>query len=486
MALFAEFCGGAYQGRSPTIDAEVCLNLFLDTTKSAGDAKRATLLGTPGLRPLFTAPTTGCRGIFDQDDRTWAVIGPTLYEIVAGALVSRGTMVSDGDPVCWASNGRGGEQLLIVSAGLVYLLNFVTNILSGPAQLPLSNPVLKCAFLDQYFLLLEADTNRVWFSTPQDGAQWDALDFFARNDTSDNLIGMIVLRDRLWVLGSATTSIYYDAGDPLNPFQPYPGSLMNVGAVSPYAITVVGDLLLWLAQDAQGRAYMVTASSSSPAHVSTTAIEFTLSTYATITDAEVLAYTQEGHTHVCWTFPSSGDTWAYDVMEGQWHARESSDPITAQRTRWRARGVASTTTYGILVGDYATGTLYALDLDTFTDNGALIRRVRRAPYLSGENQWLFLESVELGLQAGVGTSTGVESVDPHLVLNISRDSAHTWVSAGTARAGRIGEYLTRAIWRRCGRARADRLVLEIVQTDPVRAVWGPGLWLQATAGTGAL
>jgi len=43
--------------------------------------------------------------------------------------------------------------------------------------------------------------------------------------------------------------------------------------------------------------------------------------------------------------------------------------------------------------------------------------------------------------------------------------------------------LTRAIWRRLGRARADQLVLEVSQTDAVRAVWGPGLWLRITQGS---
>jgi hypothetical protein len=85
---------------------------------------------------------------------------------------------------------------------------------------------------------------------------------------------------------------------------------------------------------------------------------------------------------------------------------------------------------------------------------------------------------------GAGLVLGQGS-DPQATLEISRDSAHTFVNAGNAPLGKLGEYQDRAIWRRLGRARADRLVIRVTQTDPVPCAW-TGAWLRTTNGTGEL
>lgn len=54
------------------------------------------------------------------------------------------------------------------------------------------------------------------------------------------------------------------------------------------------------------------------------------------------------------------------------------------------------------VGDYANGNLYALDLDTFTDNGALIERERAWSVIESENRWIRHNRLELICEMGVG------------------------------------------------------------------------------------
>lgn len=80
----------------------------------------------------------------------------------------------------------------------------------------------------------------------------------------------------------------------------------------------------------------------------------------------------------------------------------------------------------------------------------------------------------------------MSATNPTVTLEISRNSGMEWVSAGEASLGSTGEYNTRAIWRRLGRTRADRLVLRVTMTDDAPCVWGPGLWLRATNGSGEL
>src|SRR5437762_4647083 len=140
MPLWPAFIGNTYQSRSPTLSAESCMNLMPISIESATNAKKAMLLGTPGLKPFLSVATSQCRGMFSEDGRTWTVIGPTLYELnlTAKTATSRGTIPNDGNPVSFARNGRGGEVLAIVGDGAPYLLALDTNTFSGP--LSTANP----------------------------------------------------------------------------------------------------------------------------------------------------------------------------------------------------------------------------------------------------------------------------------------------------------------------------------------------------------
>lgn len=477
--------------RSATLDAEALVNLFPETIESTANAKKSVLYGTPGLLKLTTVTDTISRGMFAQNGRQFWVVGPTLYEITfsgsgptfAAAALSRGTVVTDGLPVFMASNGRGGNQLAIVSAGLLYIYNLLTNALSASVTLPLTNAAGPILFLNGYFLLVEVGTLKVWFSELEDGTLWNGLDFFTRSNTSDNVIGIIAIHDQIKVFGSQTSEFYYNAGEADNPFLPYPGTITMDGAVAATGIAILGEAIVWVSKNERSVVRAMMSGVGEARVITTPAVEFAWASYSTVSDVEILVYEQEGHAFAVFTFPTADVTWAYDVREQQWHQRAGWDNTAQLFHRWRARGCCAPGSQATLVGDALTGDLYLLSLDQFNDNCTLIKRLRRAPYLSAENQWLFLDQVELGLQAGVGTAA---VPNPQISLRLSRDFGTTYTAPQATSMGASGAPLTRAIWRHLGRVRADRLVLEISMTDPVRVVFGPGLFLRATPGTGQL
>ncbi len=490
MPLWPQFCAGAYTMRSANIDTEACINLFPETVESKANAKKSVLYGTPGLTRLTTVTDTICRGMFSHDGRTFAVMGSSLYELtlsgsqstlvaIATLRGSSGALGTDGLPCFFATNGKGGNQLAIVSAGKLYIFTLTTNTLSVAVTLPLTNAAGPVLFLNGYFLLIEVNSLKLWFSELEDGTKWDALDFAARSNTSDNVVGMVALHDQIKVFGSKTSEIFYNAGEADNPFLPYPGSIAMDGALAATGICVLGESMIWVAKNEWDVLRAMRAGTGEATVISTPAVEFAWASYGTVTDVEVLPYEQEGHPFVNFTFPTADVTWTYDLREAQWHQRDSRDAAGVFH-RWRARGTCAPGNQTTLVGDYQTGDVYALSLDRFDENCTKIRRLRRAPYLGAENQWLFLDQVELGLQAGVGTTL---TPAPNVNLRVSRDFGNTYNALVAAGMGASGQPLTRAIWRRLGRARADQLVLEVSQTDAVRAVWGPGLWLRITQGS---
>ena len=487
MALWQEFCGGFYQALSPVIGADTAINLYTETREVPGSPKQVTMYGTPGLIGRLTFPTTGMRGQFSQDGQNWAVVGTALYEYYTASwtYVWRGFIPNDGKPVSFASNGAGGDQLGVCGGGQINVLDLTTNVVTT-AVLPFSNPVT-ITFIDGYLLANELNTPIVWFSALEDMLTWDALDFFTRSNTSDNIVAVGVSRDRVWAWGTKTTTLFYDSGDVDTPFLPYPGTTFQVGLASPWLVAGFSDQWFWVGQSAKGQRTVVTASEPNAQPISTPPIALFLGNCTTLDDAWTVLYEQDEHLFFAITCPSSPEsvqTYCYDVRESLWHARADWDAVAGDWLKWRVAGSAAIDGL-IVVGDADSGTLYELDLETYDNDGDLLVAERTAPYLSAENQAFFVDQCQIGTQAGVGLSSGQGS-DPVATLEISRNGARTWVSAGTAPLGMQGQYETRTKWGRLGRFVAGLAVFRVRISDPVKRVIGPGAWLRITPGTGQL
>ena len=485
MPPFTAFCGGSNVERSVAIDAELSVNMFRSTVEADGNAKRAYQLGTPGLRPLGTVATSGNRGVFTQDGRTWTVVGDTLYELTFGPYTqtSRGTIPNNGFPVSFASNGDGGQQLAIVGGGQLKILNLLTNVLSAAIVLPLTKAPVMIGFLDGYFILSEQNSLITYFSAIENGSSWDALDFFTRSTASDHVVAMVCANNRVWIFGSETSEAYEDVGDADNPFQPIKGSLFQIGCTAPWSVSIGVNTLRWLGQSSRSSATVYRLDGYAGTRISTHAIEVQLSAASTLTDVEGFTYEQDGHLFYALTCPSlgvAGDTLVVDETERAWHHRRRWNATLGREEAWRVRGHALVGQLHV-VGSRDSGAIWALDLETYDNDGEILRARRRAPYLGAENAWAILDAFELGTEPGVGLNTG-QGIDPQVELLVSKDFAKTWFSAGTASLGPMGHYDDRTFWTRLGLIRVDRLALEVVITDPVKRVIGPGAWLRFTPG----
>ena len=120
-----------------------------------------------------------------------------------------------------------------------------------------------------------------------------------------------------------------------------------------------------------------------------------------------------------------------------------------------------------LVGDYENGKVYSIENAVYTENGAPIRRLRRAVHLVTDLQRQYFEEFQIQFQPGVGLVTG-QGDDPQAMLRWSNDGGSTWSSEHWTSIGKIGRYTNRAIWRRLGFSR-DR-IFEVSISDPVKAV----------------
>lgn len=179
--------------------------------------------------------------------------------------------------------------------------------------------------------------------------------------------------------------------------------------------------------------------------------------------ATAYAYQQAGHTF--FVVNTNEATWVFDAATQEWHQRAYLNHKTGQLERHRA----NTHCYfngRHIVGDYENGNLYVLDLDTRTDKGVPIKRVRSTveEYDANEYGRIFYQTLELQFQAGVGTVSGSGS-DPKIAMRYSNDGGHTWSSERTGTMGKIGQFYARCKWEQLGSGR--HRVWEISTVDPV-------------------
>jgi hypothetical protein len=469
MPPFATFIGPTYQGASRIAGNERCVGFYLEKNETPGAVYPWTLQPTPGLVSRATTAEGPGRGAWSMDGRSLLVQGHALYELsTAWAATNRGAIARDDNPAQLASNGDGGDEVAIASAGEVKIFNLATNVLSAAIVGLTGHQV---GYLDSRFLALNLNDSTWRISDRYDGTTWDPTQEEIRSTAPDRWKALCVAGKYIFLPGSETTDIYYDAGLSPFPFAPIDGALLPVGIAASWSIAVLLGNPAWLTQSGQGQRSVVWAQGTGmPRRISTHAMEFALNGYASVSDARGDVFELEGHAFYKLTFPSAGATWLFDAASGQWTEWPYWNSVTGQEEAHLTAAHCFFNGFHV-VTSRSNGDIYTLGTSTYTDNGATIRRVRRVPIpkLSDDALWIFLSEIELHMDAGIGlqVAAGTAGYDPQVALRISRDGGNTWGTEISVSAGKIGEYLTRVIFNRLGRYRDGLGVVEFIFTDPV-------------------
>ena len=328
-----------------------------------------------------------------------------------------------------------------------------------------------------------------------------------KDGAPDNLVALIVDHREVYLMGEASSEVWNDVGAVPFPFQRIPGTSTQHGIAAPNSLARVGNSFAYVSRNNRGQAEIMQMSGYIPQRISTHAVENTLVNQV-INDAISWTYQIEGHEVYVVTFPSigiNGLTWAYDATTNMWHKWMYWTTIY-ERHRGNCCAVFQNM---VLVGDYSNGKIYQLDKKNFTDDGNIIRRLRRAPHLVSDLQRQYFEELQIQFQPGVGTTglwinnaiyTSNQNIltispdqrfsigpletiiigfdaqqnlvdttnNPQAMLRWSNDGGSTWSNEHWVSIGALGKFKNRAIWRRLGYAR-DR-VFEVVVSDPVNAV----------------
>lgn len=470
--------GSSYQARSINAANARMVNIFPEIVPEAGK-EPAFLQRAPGLRLLQTVGVGPIRGLHAYGGAAYAVSGPALYKIDGSYNVTLIGAISGSGPVSMADNGT---QMFVAANPAGYIYNNSTL-----AFAPISDPdfagAVQVGYLDGFFVFIEPNSQMFWITSLLDGTSIDPLDFASAEGSPDNLVGMIVDHRELWLFGTNSTEVWYNAGLEDFPFTRIQGAFNELGMAATFSVAKMDNQIYWLGADDRGDGIVFRASGYIGQRVSTHAVEWQIQGYGDISDAIGYTYQQDGHSFYVLLFPSANATWVFDVSTGAWHERAGWNTDLGIFTRHRSNcqmffgGVN-------IVGDYANGDIYAFDLTDYSDNGDIqkwLRSWRALPTGANNLNRTAQHSLQLDCQTGVGLNAG-QGADPQVVLRWSDDGGHTWSNEHNRSMGKIGEFGHRTIWRRLGMTTKIRdRVYELSGTDPVPVyIMGAELLLSPT------
>jgi hypothetical protein len=467
------FVGPSYTTAS-AVAHEECINFFAETLEAtsavaadkqyggAGASGLRSYFGTPGLSVFATLPESPVRGGETLNGRVFHVAGTKLCETLSnGTFTVRGTIANDGQPV---SIAKSNIELLIVSASKAYCYTLATNVLVEVTS-SLAGVPMQVKYSDGYFIIALKNSNQFQMSGILDGATWPGLQVNAVSVFPENIVAIEVNHRELWVFGARHAQPYQDTGSD-EIFDVIGGALIEKGCGATFAPCLLDNSVFWIDEDDRGGRTAWRAQGYTPQRISTHAVETDLATYASISGMTTYAYQDGGHLFWVLYVPGAQWSWVYDVAEGLWHKR--AEWIVSS---WVAH-YSQNHVYAFgkhLVGDWNSGNLYEMSLANLTDNGTAIRRLRQAPTVIDEMQWVYHAEMTVDVQTGTGTASLTDGNgnprQPQAILQWSDNRGQTWGNEHLTDCGYIGEYNTRVVWRRLGRSRYR--VYRFVVTDPV-------------------
>ena len=473
------FVGASYEAPSIYQDAQECINFFceIDPTKQQGTRGVVAMYPTPGLVKIAQLLAAEVRGLHTLSNENYflAVAGNFVYKVDASYTVTQiGTLTTSTGPVSISDNvTNNGMTAYIVDGVNRYTWIESTNTF---ATLPSTDGPWQGATvvdsIDGYNIYNQPDTFN-WACTDLNSSLSTQALYGSANGYPDNIVSLIVDRRQVYLLKDVTTEVWTDVGNTITgittfPFARVPGTTVQSGVGAAFSVARFGTSFAAVCKDTRGDSTIEAMVNYEYKKFSTHDVEQSLTNEITH-DAVAYTYQIEGHEMYVVTFPSVGEyglTWVYDGSTQQWHKWLSWDSDLAVYKRHRSNcGCFFNNQY--IVGDYENGKLYTIENAVYTEDGATIRRLRRAPHLTSDLQRQYFESFQIQFQPGVGLSTG-QGNDPQAMLRWSNDGGSTWSNEHWVTIGKIGQYANRALWRRLGYAR-DR-IFEVVISDPIKAV----------------
>jgi hypothetical protein len=404
--------GSAYVARSVNAADARMVNLFPEAVPDGGK-EPGFLNRAPGLRLLANMGDGPIRGLWQFGGYGYVVSGEVLYRVDSiWRVFPIGTVSGSSGPVSMSDNGT---QLFIACNGPSFIYNSLTLDFKQITD-PDFPGAVTVGYINGYFVFNEPNSQRIWITTLLDGTSIDPLDFASAEGSPDGLVSLIVDHREIWLFGTNSVEVWYDAGTSPFPLVPVQGAFNEVGCIAAFSVAKLDNGLFWLGADARGKGIVYRANGYTAERISTHAVEWQIQEYGNLSDALAYTYQQDGHSFYVLIFPTANTTWVFDVATSLWHERAAF--INGSFTRHRSN-CQMAFSGEIVVGDHELGNIYAFDLEVFSDAGAVqkwLRSWRALPVGTNDLKRTAQHSLQLDAETGaINTSVTTTPV----ILDVS-------------------------------------------------------------------
>lgn len=450
--------GGSYKHPYIDVNFQRCVNMFPMTAGPGGRGNK-TSVPTQGLDLLIDLGFDAVRNVISLGEFVYVTCGVSIYKLTINYLTKTavssliGTIATTSGTVYSTANPT---QIIWVDGstkGYIYNINTLVfqEITATDADFTGGSNV---QFLDGYFILAQPNTGKLFTSALNNGLSWDPLDVGTAESSTDNIVALGKSKGELWVFGSETVEIWYDAANVSGiPLSPRVGLGMQIGCGAPDSVAAVNDLLVWL----DNRGFVVQSSvspfirSNNSGYdlniVSDESMTTEILSYTRRDDAIAMSYNDRGHIMYQITFPTAKKTWVYDYTQKEWHERAYYDSYLDSLVSHLGQFTCTFKSLQ-LMGGLKNGKIYISSETYFDDDGVDIRRIRTTP-VQLDNQDYKLVGVD-GVELRMASGDAPQGIIPYVSMRYSHDGGHTWSYEMEREIGRVGEYGKSIRWNRLG------------------------------------
>jgi hypothetical protein len=465
-----QVAGPSYQSRSKPLSSQVTQNWYQQFDEKGKDP--FVLLPFPGLKLLGSA-TGKDRGFHRMAEILYQVKGTSLYEIdKLGNHTLRGSIPGTGRAII----ADDGINMFIVADLKVWKYTTDTNAITQVTDTNItgSNSV---GFINNQFLYTKGgftivDGNQVGpgyttVSNVGDGESASGLNVIGAESSPDALLRDYVYDETIYRFGVRTTEAWYNSGVGAPPIDRLQGRGFAVGLGALYSVSQSDQAFYWLGDDF---AIYRARPGGSEERVSTDAISHELQKYSDVSDAVGNTFTFEGQNFYMITFPSGDKTFVMNEKLGVNGWFELSSGVNSPLESSRYQGQTIISAYGQnMVADADNGNVYKLDLDTYTNNGDALQRIRVTQSVNGDllgakGKRIQMSCIKIIMETGVGLIDG-QGDKPRIIIEYSDDGGRTWGAGSWPEVGRLGEFTLQVEWFNL-QSFYDR-IFRISTTDPV-------------------
>lgn len=450
-----------------TSNDQAATALYDGMLETAGD--KLVLRRRPGLQAVFTTGQTDeIQGMhfISRANQLLVAAGGKLY-VASGS--SAPTLVYSGlnatNRVVFAEGQQLDSSPIVYMAdgGTVKYYLPSTSTVTVPSDVLTPTAATMVTWFANRFIANEEGSN--WFyatgvnpsSGLMDNTYWSSTyNPFVAEYKADSVDYLGVLGQEMYVWGQEGLEVWQEDG--VTPIIPIPSAAIDVGLIAPQSVAVATGLMFALVSF-RGQRCVVKIQSRAPQIISDS-IARQLGQYTTLDDAIGFHVANKGVEFYVLSFPSEGETWAYDIKGDYWARWGNWDYDLGEYDNY----IGCCSAYNNVTGEYYVGSrlsgkVYDFLRTAHTDDGSLMR----TEYQTAWFDWQTYFRRKRSKQFFIKTKNSELSVN-NIVLRIRDDGRDTWSNDILLPAYRNGQGDFLHKLNRQGMYRARQYSL--VYTDP--------------------